>query len=124
MLVNFYEYCLVINEQASNYDDVWYQVNFIPPKKSMIFFKPHLDNKKGLIDYRDQVLDNVARKFMEVKKSNDDLLLKSFEVQKQAFIMRQNLELSILMSQSKKLDIDMEKIKTMNAETFIANYGE
>lgn len=36
--------------------------------------------------------------------------------------MRQNLELSILMSQSKK-DIEMEKLKTMNAETFIATYG-
>lgn len=123
MLVNFFEYCLVINEQASNYDDVWYQLNFAPPKKSMIYFKPHLDNKKGLIDYRDQVLSNVALKFNEVKESNDKLLLKSFEVQKQAFVMRQNLELSILMSQSKKLDIEMEKLKTMNAETFIATYG-
>lgn len=123
MLVNFMEYCLVINEQASNYDDVWYQLNFNPPKRSMNYFKPVLDNKKGLIDYRDQVLNNVAKKFDEVRDSNNKLLNKSLEVQKQAFLMRQNLELSILMSQSKKIDIEMEKLKTMNAETFIATYG-
>lgn len=123
MQVNFFEYCVFVNEQASEFEDVWYQLNFTPPKVAMNFFRAFLDNKKGLIDYRDQVLDNVANKFNEIRESNDKLLNTTFELQQKAFLMRQNLELSVLMSKIKAVEIEMQQLKAMNAETFINKYG-
>lgn len=123
MLVNFPEYCLVVEDMNKVNTPTWSQLLFSPPRQSMEAFKPMINQKFSLIGLKDTALQNVAKKFDEVRDSNNKLLNKSLEVQKQAFLMRQNLELSILMSQSKKIDIEMEKLKTMNAETFIATYG-
>lgn len=123
MLVNFSEYCLVIEDMNKVNTPTWNQIMFNPPRVTMDAFKPMLNQKFSLLGLKDTALHNVAKKFDEVRESNNKLLNKSLEVQKQAFLMRQNLELSILMSQSKKIDIEMEKLKTMNAETFIATYG-
>lgn len=123
MLVNFYEYCLAVEDMNTVNTPTWNQLSFNRRNLPMESFKPYLVKKISLIGLKDKALENISSKFSEVKKTNDELLSKTLEVQKQAFLMRQNLELSILMSQSKKIDIEMEKLKTMNAETFIATYG-
>lgn len=123
MLVNFSEYCISLEDQSNDVIGVWKQLRFTPPYVSMNFFKPYLAQKKSLIEVKDTALDNVSKKFVEISSSNANLLQKAVDVQSKAFSSRQNLELTLLMSESVKLDIEIAKLKVMSAETFTATYG-
>lgn len=79
--------------------------------------------KISLIKDKQNVLDNVMKNIDDFSTSNTDLISKASEVSLKAITFRQNLELSVLESQLKSLEIESMNIKTMTANEFVEKYG-
>lgn len=94
-----------------------------PPSMSLVIAKNTFDQKFKLIDDKKKALTNISNKTAQMSDSNVTVLNNAFETARRAFEFRLNLELSVLNSQLKSIDIEIAKIKLMTAEEFTAKYG-
>lgn len=79
--------------------------------------------KISLIKDKQNALDNLMRTIDSFTASNDNLISEASAVSLKAITFRQNLELSVLESQLKTLEIESMNMKNMTAEDFVSKYG-
>jgi len=80
-------------------------------------------NKAFLIKEKDKALTNLSGNIQEMSDSSATILNLAFETARKSFLLRQNLELSVLTSQLKMLEIESLNIIGMTAEEFETKYG-
>jgi len=90
---------------------------------SLTIAKDTFDKKFSLIDDKKKALTNISSKTAQMSDSNAVILNNAFEVARRAYNFRLNLEISVLMSQLKNIEIETAQVKLMNAEDFISKYG-
>lgn len=88
-------------------------------KRALESFK----NKTLLSKEKDKVLFKISDNIQKMSDSNAEVLNLAFETARKAFKFRQDLELSVLNSQLKQLEVEILQIKTLTAEEFLAKYG-
>ena len=107
-------------------DDVIAQVGMNDiTSTSMIMNRAKLtfDMKFQLIDDKKKALTNISYKTKEMSDSNAVLLNNAFETARKATQYRINLELSVLQSQLKSIDMEINQLKLMTANDFLKKYG-
>lgn len=107
-------------------DDVIAQVGMNDiTSTSMIMNRAKLtfDMKFQLIDDKKKALTNISSKTKEMSDSNAVLLNNAFETARKATQYRINLELSVLQSQLKSIDMEINQLKLMTANDFLKKYG-
>jgi len=80
-------------------------------------------DKYFVIAQKELALQNISANIEKMSDSNIEILNLAFESARNAYKLRQDLELSVLNSRLKLLEIDIMKIKTMTASEFEAKYG-
>jgi len=81
------------------------------------------NQKKILVVQKQTALTNISNKVVDLSDSNIVIMNKAFETARKAFLYRLNLELSILNSEIKSLEIQLENMKNMTASEFTSVYG-
>lgn len=81
------------------------------------------DIKYKLIDDKKKALTNISNKTKDFSDSNATILNNAYEVALQAYRYRLNLELSVLESQIKSIDMEISKIKLMTSDEFKTTYS-
>jgi hypothetical protein len=79
--------------------------------------------KINLVKDKQKALDNLMGTIDKFTASNDAIIAEASAVSAKAIQMRVNLEVSVLESQLKMLQIEALKIKDMTSDQFIAAYG-
>lgn len=79
--------------------------------------------KAKLVDDKKKALTNISNKTKAFSDSNVTVLNNAYEASRRAFEFRLNLELSVLNSELKGIEIEIAKIKLMSADDFTAKYG-
>lgn len=79
--------------------------------------------KMGLIRDKNDALDNIMKTIDNMTTSSNDIIAMSTEYAQKAFRYRQNLELSVLESQVKQIEIEIASLKNLTASEFTAKYG-
>jgi hypothetical protein len=79
--------------------------------------------KISLIKDRQIALDNLVVSIGKFTSSNESLITEASDVSAKAIGARINLEISVLESQLKMMEIESATIDTMTSEAFTAKYG-
>lgn len=79
--------------------------------------------KINLIKDKQAALDNLLKTIDDYTSSNNSVIAEASSVAAQAITFRTNLELSILESRLKMLEIEAVNIKKMTASEFLNKYG-
>lgn len=82
------------------------------------------NQKKILVVQKQTALTNISNKVVDLSDSNIIIMNKAFETARKAFLYRLNLELSVLNSELKSLEIQLENMKNMTASEFTSAYGQ
>jgi hypothetical protein len=127
MLLTIYEsayaFATIYKESIS---DVLVQIGLTVSSSNscMLIAKNTYPQKVKLIDDKKKALANISSKTVQMSDSNVTILNNAYEASRRAYEFRLNLELSVLNSQLKSIEIEMAKIKLMTAEEFTAKYGQ
>lgn len=79
--------------------------------------------KISLIKDKQQALDNIMKSIDEITLSSNDIITLATKSATDSFKLRQNLELSVLESQLKQIEIEIMNLKGMTASDFAKKYG-
>lgn len=79
--------------------------------------------KIGLVKDKQAALDNLMLNIDKFTTSNESIIKEASLVSGKALSMRINLEISVLESQLKMLEIELVGIQPMTSDEFIAKYG-
>jgi hypothetical protein len=107
-------------------DDVISQLGMSDISSSSWIVKRALNTfnlKYQLIDDKKKALTNISNKTKAMSDSNAELLNNAFETARKATVYRINLELSILQSQLKSIDMEINQLKLMTASDFTKKYS-
>ena len=79
--------------------------------------------KMSLINDKQKALDNIMGNIDKFTSSTNDLINKSYDAAESAFRYRLQLELAVLESQLKSLEIELLNLKNLSVDDFFAKYG-
>jgi len=85
--------------------------------------KKSFQTKYFIIQQKELALNNISKNIEKMSDSSIAILNDAFEAARNAYKLRQDLELSVLNSQLKLIEIDILKLKTMTADEFEIKYG-
>ncbi len=127
MILNLYEsiYAIAkVNNQSV--DSTMNQLDLLDLRvsdKTMIKGLETFNQKFKLIDDKKKALTNISNKTREFSDSNVTILNNAFETARKAYQYRLSLELSVLESQLKSIEMEINNIKLMTANQFTTKYG-
>lgn len=115
-------YAYVYGEQSYQ---VQKELNLNPPdpQQCIVNANATFEQKKLLVVQKQTALTNISNKVVELSDSNIVIMNKAFETARKAFLYRLSLELSLLTSELKSLEIQEVNLVNMTASEFTSIYG-